>query len=152
MEKQIVATHRRARHDYHILDTFEAGLVLTGTEVKALRERKVTLAEGYARFEGRELFMVDINIGDYSHAGQRGHLNVHPRKLLLHHRELAKLKKAVATKGQSIIPLSLYFKSGWAKVELALVKGKQLHDKRRDIAERESKRLLDRVLKTRRSG
>ncbi len=93
MDKQIVATHRKARHNYHILDTFEAGLVLTGTEVKALRERKVTLAEGYARFEGQELFMVDINIGDYSHSCQGGHLNVHPRKLLLHHRELDKLRK-----------------------------------------------------------
>lgn len=151
MPKQVVATHRKARHEYHILDTYEAGLVLTGTEVKALREHKVSLTEGYARFEGADLYMLSMNIGEYSHAGNAGHLGTRPRKLLLHRRELSKLRKAVDIKGQTLIPLSLYFRSGWAKVELAVVKGKQHRDKRRDIADREAKRQLDRLHKARRT-
>lgn len=147
MQKKVIATHRRARHDYHILDTFEAGLVLVGTEVKALREGKVSLAEGYAKFEGPELYMMNMNVGDYSHANHQGHVNIRPRKLLLNRRELAKIRKATAIKGLTLIPLSLYFRGGWAKVELGVAKGKQHHDKRRDIADRESQRQLDRVRK-----
>jgi len=147
MEKKIVATNRKARHTYHILDTYEAGLALQGTEVKAMREGKVNLIDGFARFTGRELFLFGVHIGSYSHAGYSDHAPVRDRKLLLNKRELGKLRKATDVKGQTLIPLSIYFKRGWAKVELAVCRGKQQHDKRRAIAERESKRELDRTKK-----
>ena len=150
MGKHIVATNRKARHRYHILETYEAGLEMLGTEVKALREGKLTLAEGYARFRDGELYLVGIHIGAYSHAGVAGHEPLRERKLLLHRRELGKLRKATEIKGQTLVPLSLYFQGGWAKVELAVGKGKQLHDKRQDMAEREAKRQLDRAMKARR--
>ena len=147
MGRKIVATNRKARHEYHILDTFEAGLVLVGTEVKALREGKVTLGDGYARFGDEGLYLVSVHVGAYSHAGHGGHENLRDRKLLLNRRELAKLRKASVIKGQTLIPLSIYFKGGWAKVELAVCRGKQQYDKRRTIADRENKRQLDRVKK-----
>ena len=147
MGRKIVATNRKARHEYHILDTFEAGLVLVGTEVKALREGKVTLGDGYARFNDEGLYLVSVHVGAYSHTGHGGHETLRDRKLLLNRRELAKLRKASVIKGQTLIPLSVYFKNGWAKVELAVCRGKQQHDKRRTIADRENKRQLDRVKK-----
>ena len=149
MDKKIIATNRRARYQYHILDTIEAGLVLQGTEVKAIREGKVTLTEGYARFIGTELYLINVNIGSYSHTGSYGHPNVRDRKLLVSRRELNKLHKALAIKGQTLIPLSLYLRRGWIKIELGIGRGKQLHDKRQSVAERESKRQLDRETKTR---
>ena len=152
MEKRVVATNRKARHQYQILETYEAGLALLGTEVKALRETKVSLADGYARFHDRELYLVSVHIGDYSHAGHESHDNLRERKLLLNSRELRKLRKAAEIKGQTLIPLSIYFREGWAKVELAVCVGKQLPDKRRDIAERDLKRQLEREAKQRYRG
>ncbi len=151
MEKRIVATNRKARHQYHILETYEAGLVLVGTEVKALREAKVSLADGYARFRDQELYLVNVHIGAYSHTGHEGHESIRDRKLLLTHRELGKLRKAAEIKGQTLIPLSIYFREGWAKVELGVCRGKQLHDKRRDIAERDLKRQIERAARQRRT-
>lgn len=152
MEKRVVATNRKARHQYHILDTYEAGLVLLGTEVKALREAKISLSDGYARFRDRELYLVSVHIGAYSHAGHEGHDNLRERKLLLSRRELGKLRKAAEIKGQTLIPLSIYFREGWAKVELAVCRGKQLHDKRRAIAERDLKRQVERATRHHRGG
>ena len=150
MEKRIVATNRKARHQYHILETYEAGMALLGTEVKALREAKVSLADGYARFREKELYLVNVHIGVYSHTGHEGHESMRDRKLLLTHRELGKLRKAAEIKGQTLIPLSIYFHEGWAKVELGVCQGKQLHDKRRDIAERDLKRQIERAARQRR--
>ncbi|UCD39127.1 MAG: SsrA-binding protein SmpB [Fidelibacterota bacterium] len=152
MDKRIVATNRKARHQYHILETYEAGLALVGTEVKALREAKVSLSDGYARFQDRELFLVSVHIGAYSHTGHEGHDSLRDRKLLLNRRELSKLRKAAEIKGQTLIPLSIYFREGWAKVELAVCKGKQVHDKRRDIADRELKRQIEREEKAHRAS
>jgi len=152
VEKRVVATNRKARHQYHILDTYEAGLALLGTEVKALREAKVSLADGYARFREGELYLVSVHIGAYSHTGHEGHDTLRERKLLLNRRELSKLRKATKIKGQTLIPLSIYFREGWAKVELAVCRGKQLHDKRRDIADREMKRQAERLARTHRTG
>lgn len=151
MEKKIVASNRKARYEYHILETFEAGLALLGTEVKALREAKANLADGYARFQGRELFLVNVHIGAYSHTGHEGHEPLRERKLLLNRQELRKLRKATEIKGQTLIPLSLYFREGWAKVELGVCRGKQVHDKRRDIAERDEKRQIERTMKSHRN-
>ncbi|MEE9466060.1 MAG: SsrA-binding protein SmpB [Candidatus Neomarinimicrobiota bacterium] len=142
-----IASNRKAWHEYHILEKYEAGLVLQGTEAKAMREGKVTLTEGYARFLEDELYLVNIHIGAYSHSGGTGHIERRERKLLLNRRELRKIRKATAIKGQTLIPLSLYFRRGWAKVELAVCKGKQQHDKRQAVAERESKRQLARTMK-----
>ncbi len=152
MEKRVVATNRKARHQYHILETYEAGLALLGTEVKALREAKVNLADGYARFRDRELYLVSVHIGAYSHTGHEGHDTLRERKLLLNRRELGKLRKAAEIKGQTLIPLSIYFREGWAKVELAVCHGKQLHDKRRAIAERDMKRQMERATSHHRRG
>ncbi|MFC1747153.1 SsrA-binding protein SmpB [Candidatus Neomarinimicrobiota bacterium] len=145
MEKKTVATNRKARHLYHILETYESGISLLGTEVKAIREGKVSLLEGYARFMDGDLYLMGVHIGDYSHAGHAGHVNVRDRKLLLNKRELGHLKKSFDVKGQTLIPLSIYFKRGWAKVDLAVCRGKQQHDKRRAIAERDVKRELTRT-------
>ncbi len=145
--RKIIGANRRARHEYHILDKYEAGLVLQGTEVKALREGKISLVEGYARFMGDELYLVNVHISPYSHAGGGGHTAMRERKLLLNRRELRKLRKAAEIKGQTLIPLSMYFRGGWAKVELAVCRGKQQHDKRQALAEREIKRQLDRTMK-----
>ncbi len=152
MEKRVVATNRKARHQYHILETYEAGLALLGTEVKALREARVNLSDGYARFRDRELYLVSVHIGAYSHAGHESHDNLRERKLLLSRRELNKLRKAAVIKGQTLIPLSIYFREGWAKVDLAVCRGKQLHDKRRDIAERDLKRQVERAISRHRKG
>ncbi len=152
MEKRVVATNRKARHQYHILETYEAGLALLGTEVKALREARVNLSDGYVRFRDRELYLVSVHIGAYSHASYEDHENLRERKLLLNRRELGKLRKAAVIKGQTLIPLSIYFREGWAKVELAVCHGKQLHDKRRAIAERDLKRQVERATRYHRSG
>ena len=147
-----MATNRKARHQFHIVETYEAGLVLLGTEVKALREGKVSLIDGYARFHASELYLLDIHIGAYSHASVADHDPLRERKLLLSRRELGKLRKAVDVKGQTLVPLSVYFKGGWAKVDLAIAVGKQLRDKRRDLADRDAKRQLERVMKSRRGA
>lgn len=149
--RKIIGANRRARHEYHILDKYEAGLVLQGTEVKALREGRVSLIEGFARFMGDELYLVNVHINPYSHTGGSGHAALRERKLLLGRRELSKLRKATQIKGQTLIPLSIYFRGGWAKVELAVCRGKQQHDKRQVVAERESKRQLARTMKEHKS-
>jgi len=142
-----IASNRKAHHEYHLLDKFEAGIVLQGSEVKALREGKGNVKEAYVRFIANELWIVGMHIGEYSHAGYTTHKPVHDRKLLLTKRELKKLARSVQEKGSTMVPLALYFKNGYVKVEFALAKGKKQWDKRQDIAKRDIKRDTERMLK-----
>lgn len=144
---KIITTNRKARHDYHIEQSFEAGLVLQGTEVKSLRDGKANLQEGFCGFQDGELYLHGVHISPYRHGNVNNHDPVRSRKLLLHRRELGKLDKAIAQKGYTIVPLKLYFKNGLAKVEIGLAKGKKLYDKRADIAEKDTQRRLDRILR-----
>jgi SsrA-binding protein len=148
-EKQI-AENRRARHDYQFLDRFEAGLVLSGSEVKSLRQGHAVLQRAYADARNGELWLVGLHIPPYEQASATPHDPDRDRKLLLHRREIDRLAAQVAEKGLTVVPTRLYFKDGRAKVELALARGKEGRDKRRDIADRESKRRLERELKSRR--
>lgn len=143
---KIVTKNRKARHDYYIEETLEAGLVLRGTEVKALREGRVNLREAYCAVEGEEMFLINAHISPYTHGNLNNHDPRRPRKLLLHKREILKWKKASEREGYTIVPLMLYFKKGYAKLEIGLAKGKKLYDKRADIAERETKRRMQRQM------
>jgi SsrA-binding protein len=145
-----IAENRRARHDYHLLDRFEAGIVLTGTEVKSLREGRVTLAQAYADVRGNEVWLIGADIATYDQGNIANHEPARDRKLLLHRREISSLIGKVKERGQTLVPTRLYFKDGKVKVELALAKGKEKGDKRRDIAEREAKRQMERAVKGRR--
>ncbi len=144
--ERVVAQNRRARHDYFILDTLEAGLVLSGTEVKSLRLGKASLAEAYATVENGEAFILQMHIPPYE-LGNRANLDpVRRRKLLLNRREIERCEKAVAQKGEAIIPLKLYFSArGHAKLLIGIGRGKKTHDKRQAIAERDSRREIDRA-------
>lgn len=142
---QIVAQNRKARHEYNIDDTLEARLVLQGTEVKSLREGRANLQDAFCAMHEGELVLYNCHISPYSHGNQMNHDPVRPRKLLLHRREIERWSRAALQKGFTIIPLKLYFKRGRAKVEIGLARGKKHYDKRADIAERESKRRLDRL-------
>lgn len=141
---KIVSENRKARHDYFIDDTFEAGLVLKGTEVKALRIGSCNLRDAYARIKNGEVYLHQVHIGEYPFAYYGNHEPRRPRKLLLHKREIKKLYGKINEKGLSLIPLKIYFKSGKAKVLLALARGKRKYDKRNSIRRREEKRDLDR--------
>ena len=149
-KKKVVAENRRARFDYHIEDTTEAGIALTGTEVKSLRFGEGSIAESYAEVKGGEVWLINSNIPEFSHGNRFNHVPKRPRKLLLHEREIARLQGAVERKGMTLLPLSVYFNSrGRAKVELALAKGKQAADKRASIKERDWKRDKARLLRDR---
>ena len=137
--EQVVATNRQARRDYEILDTWEAGIVLQGSEVKSLREAKVQLNDAYARFTGRELFLVGLHIAAYSNASaQGGHELERARKLLLHQHELEEVKARVDQEHLTLVPLRLYFRDGRAKLELGLGRGRKHYDKRQVIAQRDA--------------
>jgi SsrA-binding protein len=144
--EKVVATNRRARFDYQIEDAWEAGLVLTGSEVKSLREGNVNLSDAYAMPRGEELFLVNCRIGEYKQAAQFGHPPLRDRKLLMRRSEIDRIRGKVEQRGYTLVPLRLYFKDGWAKVELGLAKGRAHEDRRGAIAERESKREMDRAL------
>jgi SsrA-binding protein len=144
---KIVATNRRAPHDYHILDTYEAGLVLSGTEVKSLRAGKASLADSYVGFERGEAYVYNMFINPYDKGNRYNHQEKRPRKLLLHKTEINRLLGQVTQKGFTIVPLKLYFKGSRAKLEIGLAKGKKAYDKRQDIKERETARELQRVMK-----
>jgi SsrA-binding protein len=141
-----IAQNRKARHLYHILDTFEAGLQLTGTEVKSLRAGKANLGDAYAVVERGELWLVNLHITPYEQGNRFNHEPLRRRKLLLHHREIQKLVGKIQEKGLTLVPLRLYFRRGWAKVELAIVKGKKAFDKRRDLAKRDAEREMERAM------
>ena len=147
MSIKIIATNRKARHEYHILDKFEGGIVLCGSEVKALREGKANIKEAYVRFTKNELYVIGMHIGQYSNTGYSSHSPVHDRKLLLHKKELLKLRRLVEEKGNTLIPLSMYFKGGRVKLEFGLAKGKKLWDKRKTKMEKDVSRQIDRELK-----
>lgn len=143
--EHLIAQNRRARHDYFILETLEAGLVLSGTEVKSLRGGKASLAEAYATIEHGEGWVLQLHIPPYEQ-GNRWNLDpVRRRKLLLHREQITKLQKAVAQKGQTLVPLKLYFTKGRAKLLLGVAKGKKTHDRRQAIAERDAQREIDRA-------
>lgn len=148
-ERQSVARNRHARHEYHILETFEAGLVLTGTEVKSLREGKANLTDAYGIVRNGEVWLVNAHIAPYGSGGYVNHEPTRTRKLLLHAREIRRLIGAVERQGLTLIPLELYFLRGRAKVALALAKGKQLHDKRDDSRRRDAEREIARAFRKR---
>jgi SsrA-binding protein len=148
-EKQI-AENRRARHDYHLLDKFEAGIVLTGTEVKSLRAGGATLQQAYADVRGDEVWLVGAHIAEYAAGNIANHDPDRDRKLLLHRREIESLIGKVRERGLTLVPTRLYWKNGKAKVELALARGKERRDKRRDLAQRDAQRQIERALKSRR--
>jgi SsrA-binding protein len=139
-----VATNRQARHRYHLLDTWEAGVVLTGTEVKSLREGKAQIKDGYAAVRDGEVWLHNVHIPPYAPASRENHEPERPRKLLMHGREITRLLSKTREKGLTIVPTRLYFSGGRAKVEIALAKGKDVADKRQSIKERELKREMDR--------
>ncbi|MFP3902132.1 MAG: SsrA-binding protein SmpB [Acidimicrobiia bacterium] len=144
---KLIAANRRARRDYEILETVEAGLVLRGSEVKSLRDAQVQLGDAYARIEGGEAWLVSMHVAPYDHAQEHtGHDAERPRKLLLHRGEIDRLAAIVAEKRLALVPLSLYFRDGRAKVELALARGRKTYDKRRLLAERDAEREAARAI------
>ncbi len=148
--RKLIAQNRRARHDYDILDTFEAGLVLLGPEVKSLRAGRANLSDAYATIRRREAFLVNAHISPYKQAGRENPDPRRERKLLLHRAEINRLRGDLAERGLTLIPLTLYFKEGHAKVELGLARGRRKGDKREAIREREERREMDRALRRRR--
>jgi SsrA-binding protein len=147
---KIIARNRRARHDYHIEDVVEAGLVLTGTEVKSLRAGRASLTDGFGQITDHEAWLHGVHIPQYTQGTWTNHEPRRPRKLLMHRKEIDKLDSATAERGLTLVPLSLYFKDGKAKVELALARGKRTYDKRHDLAQRDAAREVDRALRRRR--
>ena len=148
MSRKVIATNRKAWHEYHILEKYEGGMVLYGSEVKAIREGKANIKEAYVRFIDNELFAVGMHIGKYSNEGYSTHSPIRDRKLLLHKKELLKIRKMVDEKGKTLIPLSLYLKGGRVKVEFGLAQGKKMWDKRKTKMEKDVKRQVDRAMKS----
>ena len=147
MSVKVIVTNRKAWHEYHILDKYEGGIVLHGSEVKAIREGKANIKEAYVRFIENELFVIGMHIGKYSNEGYSTHTPVRDRKLLLHKKELLNLRKMVDEKGKTLIPLSMYLKGGRVKVEFGLAQGKKMWDKRKIKMEKDVKRQVDRAMK-----
>jgi SsrA-binding protein len=147
---KIIARNRRARHDYHIEDVYEAGLVLTGTEVKSLRAGRASLADGFGQIADGEVWLHNVHIPEYTQGTWTNHEPRRIRKLLMHRKEIDRLSKETAERGLTLIPLSLYFSDGRAKVELALARGKRTYDKRHELARRDAAREVDRALRRRR--
>jgi SsrA-binding protein len=144
---EIVSRNRRASHDYHLLERYEAGLELTGTEIKSVRDHKVSLQRAYVQPRGDELWLFEANIAPYEHGNRENHEPTRPRKLLLHRREINKVLDALRSKGVTMIPTKMYLRDGWAKVEVAVARGKKLYDKRADIAKRDAERQVERALR-----
>ena len=142
-----VAMNRRAYHEYHVLETFEAGIVLTGTEIKSIRQGKVSITDSFARIEQEELYLYASQIAPYAQGNIHNHAQDRVRKLLVKRSEINRLIGKIKEKGLTLIPLKMYFKNAWIKVELGLCKGKLLHDKRESIKAREGKREIERTLK-----
>lgn len=149
---KIVAQNRKAFHDYFIEETLEAGMVLTGTEVKSLRDAKANLMDSYVLIKDNEVFLFNCHISPYTHGNIMNHDPVRTRKLLLHKKELMKLQAKAAQKGYSVIPLKLYFKNGRAKAEIGLAKGKKQYEKRETIKKKEADREIQRAMRSRNKG
>ena len=151
-EDRVVATNRRARHEYEILETFEAGLVLRGTEVKSLRDGQVNFKDSYATVRNGEAWLRGCHISPYSHGTDANHEPERDRKLLLHKREINRIMGKSAEKGLTVVPLKIYFKGGRIKIEIGLARGKKLHDKRATLRERETRREMEKAARAGRSG
>lgn len=149
MNVKNVTENRKARHEYHIMETFEAGIALFGTEVKSLRAGKANLQDSFARVDNGELMLYNMHISPYEQGNQFNHEPKRPRRLLMHKREIMRLLGKTREKGLALIPLKVYFKNGWAKVELALARGKKLYDRREDMAAKDARREMDRAIKDR---
>ncbi|MEV1170274.1 SsrA-binding protein SmpB [Nonomuraea sp. NPDC049784] len=147
--RKVIAQNKRARHDYHLEDTIEAGLVLQGTEVKSLREGRASLVDGYASIDGGEAWLLNVHIPEYTQGTWTNHAARRKRKLLMHRKEIDKLAAKTKEGGLTIIPLTLYFKDGRAKVEIAVARGKKDWDKRQTLAEQQAKREMARALRHR---
>ena len=147
--EKIIATNRKARHDYEILETYEAGLVLRGTEVKSLREGQVNFKDSYAAINGNEAWLIGCHIAPYHHGTDANHDPDRSRKLLLHRREIARLLGKTAERGLTLVPLRLYFKEGRAKLEIGLARGKKVYDKRASIRERDERREMAKEVRAR---
>jgi len=146
-EFKVVATNRKARHEYYIEDQYEAGLVLTGTEIKSVRAGTVSLTEGYVQIRNGELWLYDVHIAQYEQAGRSSHDPKRPRKLLMHRKEIARLQSSTQERGHTIVPLRMYLKGRLAKVEIGLARGKRQYDKREVIAKRDADRRIKREWK-----
>lgn len=146
-DRQVIATNRKARHNYSIKDTYEAGLALMGTEVKSLRDGQASIVDGFAMFSGDELWLENVYIPEYGYGTWTNHQSRRRRKLLLHRRELDKLKRELDSTGTTIVPLSLYFRDGRVKVEIALAEGKRDYDKRQSLREAQDKREAQRAMR-----
>ena len=147
--RKVVSTNRKARHDYEIMDTYEAGMVLMGSEIKSIRAGKVNLREGYVQARDNELWLINTHIATYDQAAQFGHEPLRPRKLLLHRKEIDRILSRVAEKGLTIVPTVLYLSHGLAKVEIALARGKKQYDKRESLRKKASDRQIERTLRQR---
>ena len=146
---RVVTTNRRAFHDFSILESLEAGIVLTGTEIKSIRDGKATIAEAYARFDNGELWLIGSNVAPYTHGNRANHEPDRPRKLLVHRRELDRLRTSVEQKGLTLVPLRLHLKQGRAKIDIGIARGKKLYDKRAAESDRQSRRDVERALRGR---
>ncbi|MDI9886192.1 SsrA-binding protein SmpB [Streptomyces sp. HNM0645] len=144
--RKLIAQNKKARHDYHILDTYECGLVLMGTEVKSLRQGRASLADGFVQIDGHEAWLHNVHVPEYSQGTWTNHSARRKRKLLLHRAEIDKLESKSQETGHTIVPLALYFKDGRAKVEIALAKGKKEYDKRQTLREKQDRREADRAI------
>ncbi|AWK08933.1 SsrA-binding protein SmpB [Streptomyces spongiicola] len=144
--RKLIAQNKKARHDYHILDTYECGLVLMGTEVKSLRQGRASLADGFVHIDGHEAWLHNVHVPEYSQGTWTNHSARRKRKLLLHRAEIDKLESKSQETGHTIVPLALYFKDGRAKVEIALAKGKKEYDKRQTLREKQDRREADRAM------
>ncbi len=147
MAEKTVTVNRKAQHDYHILRTLEAGLSLLGTEIKSIRDGRVSIREAYVRPDDREIWLVGAHVAHYPPAGSANHDPTRRRRLLLHRRQIAELRRAVESDGVTIVPLRLYLKSGRAKLEIAVARGKKRYDKRAAIAKRDAERQIERALR-----
>ncbi|CAM2787893.1 SsrA-binding protein SmpB [Fructilactobacillus fructivorans] len=146
-EKNVMATNRKARHDYFISDTYEAGISLTGTEIKSVRARRMNLKDGFVQIRNGQAYLMNVHISEYAQGNQFNHDPLRNRKLLLHKKEIKKLGEATLTKGITIVPLKVYLKHGYAKVLIGVAKGKREYDKRETIKQRDTQRQIDRVMK-----
>lgn len=151
-EDRVIASNRKARHDFEILDTFEAGMVLTGTEVKSLREGKASLVDGFGQFYRGELYIENVYIPEYLNGSWTNHAARRRRKLLLHRQELLKIERRIGEAGLTVVPLSLYFKSGRAKIEIGIARGKREYDKRQTLREQQDNREAMRAMRERNRG
>jgi len=152
LQKRLIASNRKARHDYSILQTYECGLVLSGTEVKSLRAGRAALGDGYGQIKDGEVWLQGVHIPEYDMGTWTNHLPRRSRKLLLHRAEIAKIAVSLRDPGLTLVPLALYFSDGYAKVEIGLARGRKSYDKRQAIAERDSKREVARAMGRRRKG